>query len=165
MHFFDEEVCFGCFQSTFVIRVLWASFHRFVHVLGVCQPTEVRRQLLWSIETEHKGKAMVVVVMMMMMMMMACISIMLMGMVAKWTPLPAHPTPPHPTPPHHGSLKPAKTCQNPMVIKGRSSKNKPRGSKLLFFFFFFSCQPCRAVWLYISFPLSFERRKGLSLRA
>ena len=162
MHLFDEEVCFGCFQSTFVIRVLWASFHRFVHVLGVCQPTEVRRQLLWSIETEHKGKAMVVVVMMMMMM--VCISIMLMGMVAKWTSLPAHPTPPHPTPPHHGSLKPAKTSQNPMVIKGRGSKNKPGGSKLLFFFFF-SSQPCRAVWLYISFALSFERRRGLSLRA
>ena len=39
-------------------------FHKFV--LGVCQPTKVRRQLLRRIETEHKGKAMIIMVMMMM---------------------------------------------------------------------------------------------------
>ena len=51
-------------------------------------------------------------------MMMACILMMFMGMVAKWTSLtPTPPPPPHPTPPHppnQGSLKPAETCQNPI---------------------------------------------------
>ena len=40
-------------------------FHRCLLVLGVCQLTKVRRQLLWSIGTEHKGKAMIMTVMMM----------------------------------------------------------------------------------------------------
>ena len=40
----------------------------FFFVLGVCQPTKVRRQLLWSIESEHKGKETIMMLTMIMMM-------------------------------------------------------------------------------------------------
>ena len=144
MHSFDQNICFeclipkrSCFYQCFVCRSTKTLtktmapvgdvepsecevhgrplFHKFL-VLGICRPTKIRRQLLWSIETEHKGKGMIMTVMMMhmlmmrkywscqgfvcrstmkmMMMMMACI----LMMVAKRTSL--HP-PPHllPTPP------------------------------------------------------------------
>ena len=45
-------------------------FHKSLIVPGVCQLTKVRRQLLWSIETEHKGTTMIMMVMMMHMLMM-----------------------------------------------------------------------------------------------
>ena len=91
--------------------------HNFILVRGACQPTKVRRQPLWSIETEIKGKAMIMMVVMMMhmlmlrkyccypgfacrsttmMMMMACILMMFLGMVAKLTsstPPLSNPTP------------------------------------------------------------------------
>ena len=67
VHFLDEQVCVGCFQSTVFPRVFcvearkhWPQweisnlpnanrlaglfFHKFLLVLRVCQPTKVRRQ-------------------------------------------------------------------------------------------------------------------------
>ena len=99
---FAEKVCLGCLESTAFTRdscvearIQWFQweisnltnadcaadlvFHKLLLGLGVCQPIKVRRQLLWNIETEHKGKAMITMVitemmmMMMMMVVMACL--------------------------------------------------------------------------------------------
>ena len=52
-------------------------------VLGVGQPTKVRRLLLWSIETEHKGSTMIMTVKMKMMKMKMK---MMMTMMRKYCP-------------------------------------------------------------------------------
>ena len=59
-------------------------FHKLLLGLGVCQPFKVRRQLLWNIEMEHKGKAMITMLiteMMMMMMMMMTMTMTMMMMM------------------------------------------------------------------------------------
>ena len=48
---FDEKVCVS--NANFAAALFCPQFRL---VLGVCQPTKVRGQLLWSIETEHAGK-------------------------------------------------------------------------------------------------------------
>ena len=50
--------------ETFRLRIVQPA--SFFLVLGICQPTKVRRQLLWSIETEHEGKAMIIMMVVMM---------------------------------------------------------------------------------------------------
>ena len=58
---------------------------------------------------------MMMMMMMMMQMLMACMLFMFIGMVAKWASLP----PPHHHPPNQERRKPAKTCQNPIVLQAR----------------------------------------------
>ena len=121
-------------------------FHKCLLVVGVCQQTKFRRQLLWSIETEHEGKAIIMtvmtVMMMMMMMMMtctycsyhgllcrstmmmvmmtACTLVMLTVMVAKWTSLPS-PPPPHPNKKKRKALKPQKPAKTLWIIQACAS--------------------------------------------